>query len=68
MSGSKSSTPVAPAPVTQQLDPTPTGPIQRVVSQQAKAQTAATNPSAALLANADDPTKAAGASTSGMLS
>lgn len=65
MSGSKSSTPVQPKPVTQQLDPTPTGPIQRVT--QAKVDTAASNPSAALLANPDDPTKPASAST-GMLS
>ena len=57
MSGGKSATPVAPQPKTTNVDPgEPTGPIQRTAAS-VKAQQAAENPSAALLANPDDPTK-----------
>lgn len=57
MSGGKSSTPVAPQPKTTNVDPgEPTGPIQRTAAS-VKAQQAAENPSAALLANPDDLTK-----------
>lgn len=58
MSGGKSATPVAaPQPKTTNVDPgEPTGSIQRTAAS-VKAQQAAENPSAALLANPDDPTK-----------
>lgn len=58
MSGGKSATPVAaPQPTTTNVDPgEPTGSIQRTAAS-VKAQQAAENPSAALLANPDDLTK-----------
>lgn len=67
MSGGKSNTPVQPQPKTTNVDQTPTGPIQRTVAG-VKAQQAADNPSAALLANPDDLTKQQAATSSNLLS